>query len=251
MLEEFVDLTSSADPVQRSLIEDVLREAGIPFTVTEGKTASVVIGSASPLVTHVYRVPDEKLQTARDVLCENSIVCEISERLLRRTFNEVVKPLLGKSSPNLDRLVYLVTINNKETVHALFKLTLTQEGGRGLLEDLFFRIAAEDLLHLRSLARVLAGKPSAEFPQRFLNAVGTGLKEARANLYEVLKELPFDFPKVEALARGLRDADPEVRAAAGEALFTLRRTDYGFDPDAPEAEREAAIELFLETPGLE
>ncbi|MBI4604615.1 MAG: hypothetical protein HY721_21855 [Planctomycetes bacterium] len=245
MAERYVEVTRSAEPVQRSLVEEALEEAGIPFETMEGHSPSAILGFANPVVDLIYRVPEDKLQAAKDALCARGIVCDISARLLRRTFEEVVQPLLGQPAPDLGRLAYLVGINNKETVRALFALTLEAEGGLALLEALFFALAPEDVSALRALARVIAGRRSAAFTERFLAEVRSGPKPVRLGLLEVISELPLAFPREEALAAALRDEDPEVRDAASEALFATKRTDYGYDPEAPAAEREKAIERFL------
>jgi hypothetical protein len=216
----------------------------------EASVPSALFGSASPMVEISFRVPESRLQEAKDALCARGILCEVSERLLRRTFEEVVKPLLGNPSANLDRLTYLVGINNKETVRSLFTLTLEEEGGRDILERLAFLLAGGNVPALKILVRVLSRQSSKAFAEHFLLEMASGSKEIRLGLLETIKELPLGFPREEALALSLRDADLEVRDAAREALYSLKHTDYDFDPEAPEEEREEAIGRFLKAARL-
>ena len=62
----------------------------------------------------------------------------------------------------------------------------------------------------------------------------------RRNLAELLEKLPSCRP--EALLVGLlSDAEREVREAAVESLFSLTGDDFGYEPDAPQEERRAAV----------
>jgi hypothetical protein len=173
------------------------------------------------------------------------VLCDVSERLLRRTLEEVVKPLLGLRDRDLHRLLHLATVNNKETLAALYEATNALEGGRELLEDLFFEMARAEQGNLAALARGISSKASAAFGERFLQEVKGGPKEARLALLDVAG----CFKKtcswmLESVATALADPDEEIRDAAGEALFAVEGTDHGYDPKGPEDEREEAITRF-------
>lgn len=247
---EFAALLRTANPVQRSLVRDVLSEEGIIFFEYEDLGPGGGFLSL-PTLQHVeFRVPSAELQKAKDVLCANGIVCDVSERLLRRTLDEVVKPLLSSEERNLQRLVYLVRVNNKETVAAIYEETRRLEGGAGLLADLFFEMARAGEGNLRILARALAEEAGDAFGDRFARAVAEEGKEAR---FELLEAAPV-FGKrpwaLRSVAAALLDPDREVREAASEALFEVEGLDYGYDPEAPEAEREASVARFLKASGL-
>lgn len=245
-------LTSSSGPFQHAIVEGVLKEAGIEYDVRETSALSWL--GVQPTEGYLSRehfwVPEERLQEAKDILCANGIVCEVSGRLLRRSLEEIVKPLLGAKDRNLDRLLRFVEINNKETVRALFDATLDENGGQDLLEDLFFHLATAGeggFRDLRILARALQKRVGDPFWERFLAAAVGGAKEVRLALLQVLPELPLSPQRVEALVRALRDKDGEIRDAASEALFAIQKVDFGYDPEDPQAEREEAIERFLKT----
>src|SRR5574341_89021 len=234
---------------QRGLIGSILDQAGIEYRVKDSLAPDPVLLAltAEPILGDEVWVPAGRLPEAKDVLCANGIVCEVSERLLRRSLDEIVVPLLGAKDRDLDRLIRFVQINNKETVRALFEATLKEEGGQAIIEDLFFQLAAEpeDARDLRILARVLKDRITPAFWERFLSEATGDLTDVRLALLEVLNELPLSTQRVEALVRGLRDPDDDIRDAASEALFALHHTDFGYDPEAPENEREEAIEKFL------
>ncbi len=256
---KFVKLTSSSNPLQQSLVEEVLKDEDIPFEVREQAWLNTILGAGNPMGFREFLVPEDRLQEAKDALCGNGIVCDVSERMLRRSLDEIVRPLLearphgegeGEGKRDLCRLAYFVGINNKETVRALFEAVRKEKGGEDLLEDLFFHLAREDSFALRILARVLHEGKASESGSRFLSEWASAEKEARARLLDVLPELPASHWRLEVVVEGLRDGDPDVRAAAGEALYTIRHgDDCGYDPDAPEAEREEAIEQVKKAMG--
>jgi len=248
MAEKYVTLTSSTNPVLQTLLEEVLKEQGIPFQARECSGTTVIFGAASPLGVVEFLVPENQIQKAKDALCGNGIVCEVSGRLLRRSLEEIVKPLLEKPGDrDLERLAYFVDINNKETVSALFEATLEEKGGRELLEDLFFRLARDSSPALRILAKALSPQVTDAFCSRFHSESASQKVEVRERLLDVLPELPDAPWRFESLVEGLRDENSSIRTAASEALFTLQRgNDYGYDPDAPLKEREEAIEKLME-----
>jgi len=256
MSATYVKLTGSSNPVQQSLIEEILKGEGIPFEVREAAWLNTILGPTNPLGTREFFVPSDKLQEAKDILCGHSVVCDVSERMLKRSMDEIVRPLLQKrreSGPteeqSLERLAYFAGINNKETVNALFDATLKEEGGEALLEDLFFDLAQDDSGALRILARHLREADAARFGGRFNTTMTLVPNEVRIRLLDVLSEFPPSRWRLTALLGGLRDGDADVRAAAGEALFSIRHgEDCGYDPDAPEEEREQVIERLLRLP---
>jgi hypothetical protein len=246
MEQNLVPLTATSGSYQKYLIEEVLKGAEIPFAVQERGGLTAWLGKEAPTIFLEFLVPLERLQEAKEILCGNGIVCEVSERLLGRALDEIVKPLLGSSDRDLDRLARFFEVNNKETVKALVELTLEQPGGRPLLEDLFFRLArTEDLNPLRVLARVLGPKADARFFGRLVEEMGSGRKESELAILEVLPELPDTRERTEALAKALRDPILEVREAAGEALYSLGKGDFGYDPTSPAEDRETSIKDFL------
>jgi hypothetical protein len=156
-----------------------------------------------------------------------------------------VKPLLGARDRDLHRLLHLATVNNKETLAALYDATGALEGGAELLEDLFFEMARAGQGNLAALARAISSKATAAFGERFLQEVKGGPKDSRLALLDVAscfkKTCSWMF---ESVATALADPDEEIRDAAGEALFSVEGKDYGYDPQGPEAEREEAITRF-------
>ena len=239
-------LARSSDPVQQSLIKDILDEAGIPFLCAEHLGAvSAYMGDYVATDYAEIRVPPEQLQQAKDLLCSNGVLCDVSERLLHRTLEEVVKPLLGQQDRDLRRLLHLATVNNKETLAAIYDATGALEGGPELLEDLFFEMARAGQGNLALFARAISSKATAAFGDRFLQEVKAGQKEVRLALLDVAG----CFKKtcswmLESVATALADPDEEIRDAAGEALFAVQGTDYGYDPQGPQEEREEAITRF-------
>jgi hypothetical protein len=245
MEENFVHLTSSGGPFQTFVIEEALKAAGIPYTILDRTPAKAIIGGLA-LENEEFTVPAGRLEEAKDVLCGNGIVCEVSERLLRRSLEEIVMPLLRGEVRDQGRLVRFMEVNNKETVRALVDATLALPGGQELLTDIFFSLdRKEDAAALRSMARALASKVDDLFLDRLKEAVSTRHKDARMALLEAIPEF-HDVPgRAEVLAIALADPDIEVREAAAEALFALKRGDYGYEPDAPEEQRAQAIRRFL------
>lgn len=250
MTRKDVRLASSVNPFQRSLIEAVLKDANIPFSTYESPTPSAVLGPFNPLGYVEFRVPPDRLQEAKDVLCANGVVCDVSERLLKRCLEEVVRPLLGREGRDFTHLLHLVDVNNKETVLALFDHTLEYAGGRELLEDLFFRMARDGSGRLLILARALSGNEGPSFGARFRREAIAGESETRIALVEVLPEFGEGSWQLSVLAALLLDPAGDIREAASEALFSLRGEDCGYDPESPPAEREATVQAILEAAGF-
>src|SRR5262245_58528857 len=128
MEQKFVLLTTAANSFQKSIIEAILRSAGISY-LSWNPSLTVVLGSERPLSLEQFQVPADQLQIAKEILCAHGVVCEVSGRLLNRALEEIIKPLLGTSERDLSRLQRFVEVNNKETVRALCEATLREEGG--------------------------------------------------------------------------------------------------------------------------
>jgi hypothetical protein len=249
--DHFVPLTRSGNPVQQSILRDALTEAGIPFLSTGELGPMALFGAVNPIDYVEFRVPPERLQEAKDLLCSQGIVCDVSERLLRRSLEEVVIPLLNRKDRDLERLLYLARINNKETVAALYESTRVLVGGAELLEDLFFAMARSGEGNLLILARALVGSTTESFGPRFLQEATSEGKETRMALLDVAAAFGAQAWILRSVAAGLLDPDPEVRDQAGEALFAVEGKDYGYDPEGPEPERQAAVARLLEATHLE
>src|SRR5262245_28174003 len=146
MDKSLVALTTASGPYQESLIGETLKSAGIPYTTINkpgpGTAIQVLqLGATPAFLATEFQVPPERLQEAKELLCSNGIVCEVSERLLNRALEEIVAPLLDDPDRDLQGLVRFVDINNRETVKALLQAALRRDGGRRLVEDLFFAVA--------------------------------------------------------------------------------------------------------------
>jgi hypothetical protein len=250
MSEKFVALTVSCNLFQKTVIEGVLRHAGIPFHAVERGPPAVGLAVAGfpipPLSFEEVQVPSDRLQEAKDALCAQGIVCEVSERLLRRTLEEVIKPLLASAERDLTRLIYIVGVNNKETVRAIFDCTLRESGGRELLEELFFELSRDPSAGLNALASALRGKESSGFGERFESTFLFGPKEVRLALLSVLPELSRRPWLWKSLEVGLLDRDGDLRQAASEAVFSLGLDDHDYDPTGPPGEREVAVREILQ-----
>lgn len=248
--EDFVTLTRSGNPVQQSLVRDVLAEADIPLLSIGALGPMALFGAVNPIDYVEFRVPPERLQEAKDLLCSNGIVCDVSERLLRRSVEEVVVPLLGAQDRDLDRLLYLAKINNKETVAAIYEATRELVGGIELLEDLFFEMARRGEGNPLILARAIAGMTTEGFGPRFLEEATGGEKETRMALLDAATAFGAHDWVLRSVAAALLDSDAEVRDQGGEALFAVEGKDYGYEAEGPEPEREAAVARFLEATHL-
>jgi hypothetical protein len=77
MSSPYVPLTSAINSVQRTVIEATLRKARIEI-VTQEVDSLMALGatSLSPLE---FRVPAECLPEAKEALCANGVVCEVSD----------------------------------------------------------------------------------------------------------------------------------------------------------------------------
>ena len=252
MEDKFVLLTKSTGPYQKFLIEDSLKNEGIPFMIRETGAPTAIFGDDQAVVGQEFLVAPDRLQDAKDILCACGIVCEVSGRLLSRAYDEIVKPILiGPNSrvgpeKDLSRLMHFIEVNNKETSHALLELVIKEEGGLALLEELFFALAkAGNVPSLRILARVLAPAADRKLFGLLKDAMESGTKEERITLLEIFSDIPNTSARSEALAQALRDPALEIRDAAGEALFALGKGDFGYKADGPGEERESAIRDFL------
>src|SRR5262245_39007501 len=148
-------LVTSSNPLQQALITETLNESDIPFeTRREGPAVALMTGGIGFMGFEQFLVPDDRLREAKDALCAQGIVCDVSERLLRRTLDEVVRPLLEATGPrDLERLAYLSDINNKETVRAIYDAVAKEPGGPQLLVELFFQLAHRPSAALGILAK--------------------------------------------------------------------------------------------------
>jgi len=246
-MADYKKLAVANDGLQQSLIRETLTELGIPFHAREPNIPTAVFGGA-PLGAGIgwmeFLVPEDQLQEAKDNLCAAGIVCDVSERLLKRTIAEIVEPLLDGTTTDRDRLLHAISINNKETVRALFDIVASREGGVALLEDTFFDLAADGAARLRDLARVLAREEpgrETEFARRLATAAIDGDVDTRLSILGVLSLFARWGIPWPILQPALADTDADIRDAASEVLFELEIDDCGYEPDASEAERRDAI----------
>ena len=249
-MPQFVRLTIATNPLLHSIIEGILRDAAVPFEAFDEAAFDVILGVRSPINNVEFRVPRDRLQEAKDLLCANGVVCEVSDRLLKRALEEIVKPLLRDGGPGMGRLVHFITINNKETVRALFEATIKLRGGQGLLEEVFFELARSGQ-SLSTLARALEAETSAGFDERFESEAATGDKVTRIALLDVIPKFQTSPRRMQVLAAALLDAEIEIREAAAGALFELKVEDGGYDPEAPLEKRKAAVQKILSQSELE
>jgi hypothetical protein len=253
-MTDYVKLSVANDMVQESLITQVLTDLGIPYQVQEPNIPTVLFGgstTAAGIGWKEYRVPEDRLQEAKDNLCANGIVCDVSERLLKRTVAEIVEPLLSGEVKDHGRLLHAIGINNKETVRAIFEMTLSSEGGDALLEDVFFELADDSAGRLRDLGRALADESRPEFALRLADVATNGKREVRLSVLSVLAEFaPWGVPW-SIISSGLLDADSEIRDAASEVLFDLEIDDQDYDANGPEDERREAVAAIENAPRID
>ncbi|MCZ6619713.1 MAG: hypothetical protein O7E57_16455, partial [Gammaproteobacteria bacterium] len=246
-------LANFSGTYQCSLVEEILKDARIPLVTQYSSGFAIAFGLQSTegdLGDQVFMVPEDRLQEAKDILCANGVLCDISERLLRRCLTDIVEPLLKNQKQDFDRLIRFVAVNNKETVRAVFQFTIAEEGGEKLLVDLFFMMAQEGSPGLKKLARVLNATMDDDFGKRFLSEANGGAKTTRLSLLDIIPDLPVTSWRIESLAAALRDEDEEIRDAGSEALFAMAGVDYGYEPDAAPDRREAAVQQMLRESGF-
>ena len=230
MEDDLVPLTTSTGPYLKGLIGGILKTAGIPHVIRDEFGPSPILGHDLPVVVQFFYVPEGRLSESKDLLCTNGVVCELSERLLTRGLEEIVKPLLeAGEARDLSRLARFIEVNNKETIKALLEKALLLEGGWDLLADTFFAGPSwENLSAIRVLARLLTFHDWHRFRSRLFQAMTAGTPSQQIDVVEVLGELP-DTPERDRLLRlALDSSDPEVRAAAEESPYSL-----GIDRAAP------------------
>ncbi len=263
MSDPYVLLTRAGHSVQKSLIEQILRTEGIAFDCVD-RSMSVILGSNPPMGYQEFRVSPERLHEAKDALCAGGVVCEVSHRLLNRTIEEVIEPLLESDSRVFNHLVQLIEINNKETVHAIFQRTFQLEGGRELLENLFFELARTSSAGLFALARALGGSSGGSFDrsfdgsfdgsfggtsfgflQRYQESAIAGDKQTRMALLGVLHDFASRELHRRVMAVALTDSDFDIRDAAAEALLSLTESACDYDPTDPPHDRLRVVERIL------
>ena len=247
MASGYVTLTEAVNPLQRGLIEDILQGEEIPFRLKDSSIPAI-FGTHSPVGTLTFEVAEGDLQRAKDSLCAQGVVCDVSERLLRRTLDEVVKPLVNGEGGDPSRLHHLLSINNKETVRALYEQTFELPKGREFLENLFFELAAgEDSAGLPILARVLAAEPSAGFLKRYGTAGVEGNEPERVSLLDALPGFSLPDLQLELLSPALLDASLTIREAGSEALFSIVAgvVHYDYDPEGDAESRTAFVQTEL------
>ena len=240
------------DNIQKSIVEQSLEAAKVPWLCKTPGVPSAILGESYGAIHAVeFQVPGERLEEARDILCSAGLVCRVSDRLLARTLEEIVEPLLASSPEERkwNRLTHALSINNRETVRALLRATREKPGGQALLEQLFFELARENSGELRLLIAVLREDTSDAFDKRFLAVGIEGEPNTRAAIIDALPEWIADGKfhlaerpdEIEILCRGLLDPNATVRDAASEALFSYGIDDRGYEPDADEAARVQAV----------
>jgi hypothetical protein len=244
----FVLLYEPGGPYAVSLVESLLRQNDIEYRRVDKGVSPVVLGmpSSAPWggATVQIMVPEDRLEEAKRLLCEHDIVCDISERLRRRGFESVAMPLLTGQSEDLPRLANYLRVNNKATVEAILTDIFEHRNGPELLVLLFMHLLGRD-------ERVTLSRVSRFLDDHPVDSLGTDIAEVlptldasrRRDLAEMLGLLPSLDPR-DLLVSLLADADRDVREAAIESLFSLTGTDHGFEPDAPEEDRLAAVQRW-------
>ena len=254
-------LTVAVNAEQRALIEETLRVAELPFSQRElphlPSTYGIFEAAGGFLAPEEFLVDPARIDAARDRLFAEGLLCDASEATLRRALQEIVKPLLLDETSDPTRLLRCLEVNSKGVVRSLLDATIRLSHGRELLETFFFRLArtlAHDTpaletgrhtLPLKELARTLRVGADAAFTERFHADATLGEPGLRLVLLDVLPEMPANSWRQKALVAALRDRESNIREAGGEALHELGRSDLGYDPADPPAEREEIVRKLL------
>jgi len=250
MPARFALLYEPPDPYTLGLVRSILEDRGIAYRTLERGVSPTVWGMPghsdfASMYVQVL-VETERLEEAKQLLCEHDIICDVSERLRARGFQSIAAPLLSGESDDLDRLARYLRVNNKATVHAILEDIRTAQGGGHLLLRLLFHLLGRDEgVTLGRLARFLNEHPPGATREVIAARLPVIDTEARRDLAAALEHLPAIDP--DGILIGLlRDPDASVREAAIEALFALHGDDLGYEPDASEEDREAAIRRWEE-----
>ncbi|MBN1419039.1 MAG: DUF2007 domain-containing protein [Planctomycetes bacterium] len=250
MASDFTLIYEPPDPYTLALVRSLLEDRGIPYRTRERGISPTAWGlpGDSDLATMYVQVLVERgrLEEAKQLLCEHDIICEVSERLRARGFETLAAPLLSKASDDLDRLVRYLRVNNKATVQAILEdIRNAQGGGPLLLRILFHLLGRDEGITLGRLARFLNERPpggTKEVIEARLPVIDAASRRDLAAVLEYLRTIDPDA----ILVGLLRDPDAGVREAAIESLFATHGDDCGYEPDAPEEEREAAVRRWEE-----
>jgi hypothetical protein len=222
-LHPLVPLIQTSGPFLKSAVEGILRDAGIIYTIRDHFGPVPIIPQHAAIVGQTFEVPPDRLQEAKDLLCANGILCEVSNRLLQRALESIVKPLLEKSGDrDLSRLSHFVEVNNRETAQALLKAVLDLPGGNELLDELFFALVEEeDRTGLHRLARVLGPRSHQTFHERLRRDMEGFSPQRQTAILDVIQEFPDNSFRLEIINAGLHSLEPEVQEAAEEAAYSL------------------------------
>ena len=199
-------------------------------------------------------VPQSDVEQAKRLLCEYQVQCEIPNDAVERVITHVVRPSLGGSNDVDDaRLLELLQSQTKDFRVAVFERTANLEGGHEFLERLVVAAVSgkdvdEDVR--RDLATVVSRFDRASISDVLGERFGASLDaELRVRVARTFGRLR-DRRSAERLVGLLGDPAQEVRDEAFEGLFFRSGgKHFGYEPDAPEESRAAAIDRWMRWAG--
>ncbi|MBI1851206.1 MAG: HEAT repeat domain-containing protein [Planctomycetes bacterium] len=199
-------------------------------------------------------VPQSDVEQAKRLLCEYQVQCEIPADAVDRVITRVVMPSLGGSSDVDDaRLLELLQSQTKDFRVAVFERTASLEGGHEFLERLVVTAVKakevdEDVR--RDLATVVSRFDRASISDVLGELFGASPDpEVRIRVARTLGRLR-DRRSAERLVGLLGDAAQEVRDEAFDGLFFRSGgRSFGYDPEAPDGARAAAIDRWTRWAG--
>lgn len=241
-----VSLLSDSTDVTLIQYQSLLRAAGIDAVVEGGLQELSMFG----VNLHPYgegpvlKVPAEQVERARELLCENGVVCAVPEGGVERIIERVVRPLLAAPERDTQRLRALLDGLSKDFRAALFHEILSLPDGQALLESVLHDALRDDEAEeplRRDLCQALAGATPDLTCRRLASQAKAATPAVRVRLARSLARFPCQMAAT-TLAGLLVDPELAVRDEALEGLFALSRgKSFGFDPEAsPEAAAGAA-----------
>ncbi len=220
--------------------KSLLESAGIQAFVEGGMQEFSMFGAnLRPFGSGpVLKVRKGQLEAAKQVLCENGVVCDVPEGGVARIIERVVQPILQSGSSDTTQLAALLDGVSKDFRELVFAEIQELEGGSGLLRGMLSASVEQGMgseAQRRDLAQALCRAHPQATCQALAELAALPATDSRVRLARTLGR--FAQPQAaHTLVSLLADAASDVRDEALESLFVLSRgKSFDFAPEADPA----------------
>jgi hypothetical protein len=230
---------------QAGMIRAILEGRRIPCNIRGEYGTLIGVGMAGDLGMErggiVVEVPDHLEARAREILCGAGIACRIEPGEVETVLRDHALPAMRQGIPGAGDLVPVLVLNKREVVTEIVLRIASED--LPFAEAVLVQACVQGEAYLAGIiSRAIDEMHVPDLPGSILSVTEGRARAIAAGAVARMRR--HEDETVRALVSLLEDPDEEVRTEAIEGLFSITETTLDYEPDAPEEEREKAVERW-------